>query len=118
MKLTGDGTNIGKHLHVVNFGFTILDEGEKAYSPASNHCLAIFKEPESYKSMKNCLSDIITEVDSLLTIDVNVVTFAIEYYLGGDWKYLAMATGIAIVLHLLMPAFGANVQPLSVTFPP
>ena len=34
MKLTGDGTNIGKHLHVVNFGFILLDEGEQAYSAA------------------------------------------------------------------------------------
>ena len=29
VKLTGDGTNIGKRLHVVNFGFTLLDEGEQ-----------------------------------------------------------------------------------------
>ena len=34
VKLTGDGTNIGKRLHVVNFGFTLLDEGDKAYSAA------------------------------------------------------------------------------------
>lgn len=48
VKLTGDGTNIGKHLHVVNFVFTILDEGDLAYSAAGNHCIAIFKESESY----------------------------------------------------------------------
>ena len=34
VKLTGDGTNIGKKLHVVNFGFTLLEEGDKAYSAA------------------------------------------------------------------------------------
>ena len=34
VKLTGDGTNIGKRLHVVNFGFTLLEEGDKAYSAA------------------------------------------------------------------------------------
>ena len=41
VKLTGDGTNIGKRLHVVNFAFTLLDEGDKAYSAAgeSNLCL-------------------------------------------------------------------------------
>ena len=94
VKLTGDGTKIGKHLHVVNFGFTLLDEGDKAYSPAGNHCLAIFKEPESYQSLKNCLKDIISEVNALSTIKVNGVTFEIVYYLGGDWKFLAIATGI------------------------
>ena len=33
VKLTGDGTNIGKRLHVINFGFTLL-EGDKAESAA------------------------------------------------------------------------------------
>lgn len=52
VKLTGYGTNIGKHLHFVNFSFTLLDEGDLAYSTAGNHCIAIFKEAESYESMK------------------------------------------------------------------
>ena len=84
VKLTGDGTRIGKHLHVVNLGFTLLDEGYKAYSPAGNHCLAMFKEPESYQSLKNCLKDIISEVNALSTVMVNGVTFEIVCYLGGD----------------------------------
>ena len=95
VKLTGDGTKIGKHLHVVNFGFTLLDEGDKAYSPAGNHYLAIFKEPESYQSLKNCLKDIISEVNALSTIKVNGVTFEIVSHLklcitweviGSSWQ--------------------------------
>ena len=62
VKLTGDGTNIGKHLHVVNFAFTLLDEGDLAYSAAGNHCIAIVKETENYESMKLCLRDIIQDV--------------------------------------------------------
>ena len=54
VKLTGDGTNIGKHLHVVNFAFTILDEGDLAYSAAGNHCIAIFKEAEHYGYHSGC----------------------------------------------------------------
>ena len=53
--------------------------------------MAIFKEPESYTSMQACLSD---EAESLASITIDGVTFEIEYYLGGDWKFLAMATGI------------------------
>ena len=41
VKLTGDGTNIGKHLNVVNFAFTILEEGDRAHSMAGNHCIVI-----------------------------------------------------------------------------
>ena len=45
----GDGTQIGKHLHVINFGSTLLDDEETAYSAAGYHCIAIVKEPEKYR---------------------------------------------------------------------
>ena len=94
VKLTGDGTNIGKHLHVVNFAFTILDEGDMAYSAAGNHCIAIFKESENYDSLKLCLQDIIRDVKQLTRISIGEIEFEIMYFLGGDWKFLAMITGI------------------------
>jgi len=46
---------IGKRLHVVNLGFTLLDEGCKAWSCESNLCLAIIKQLEKYDAMKNAL---------------------------------------------------------------
>ena len=44
--------------------------------------------------MKNALADIIAEVERLNTIDIDGRRFYIEYHLGGDRKFLAMATGI------------------------
>ena len=76
------------------FTFTLLNEGRKACSSEGNHILAVFKEPEKYEPVKNALSDITAEVEKLNSIDINGVTFRIEYYLGRDWKFLAMATGI------------------------
>ena len=55
VKLTGDGTRIGRKLHVVAFAFTILEEGAKAYGPTGNHCIALFKEPEKYDALKTLL---------------------------------------------------------------
>ena len=52
VKLSGDGTNIGKRLHVVNFTFTLLEEGRFAHSSEGNHTLAIFKEPEKYEKLR------------------------------------------------------------------
>ena len=45
VKLSGDGMNMSKHLYVVNFTFTIFDEGQKAYSAEGNYSLAIFYLP-------------------------------------------------------------------------
>ena len=92
--MSGDGTQIGKRLHVVKFGFTLLEEGELAYTASGNHCVAIIKEPEKYESLLLSLEDIKNEIESLSTIKVNNICFDIEYFLGGDWKFLATITGI------------------------
>ena len=94
IKLTGDGIQIGKRLHVLNFGFTLLDDEETAYNAAGHHCIALIKEPEKYHSLTLSLEDIKTEVESLSTIEVNGISFDIVYFLGGDWKFLATITGI------------------------
>ena len=94
VKISGDGTNIGKRLHVVNVTFTLLDEGAAAYSFDGNHPIAIFKEPEDYESLEKCLSDILTEMSELSAIEVNGECYEVEYFLGGDMKFLAIATGI------------------------
>ena len=79
MKLAGDGdgTRIGKHLHIVNFTF---DEGSKAYTYQGNHILAIFKEPEGYRSLKREL-DVIAEVEKLTVIEIDGIKYSIQYYL-------------------------------------
>ena len=79
---------------MVNFAFTILEKGDKAHSVAGNHCIAIFKELESYDSIKLCLEDIVEDVKGLNRIHVLGYDLNVEFYLGGDWKFLAMVTGI------------------------
>ena len=44
--------------------------------------------------MKHGLEDILKQVKELNTIKVGGRDLIIHYYLGGDWKFLAMATGI------------------------
>ena len=86
---------LGKLLHVINFTFTLLDEGEKAYLYEGNHPLAVFRAPESYASLMKSLRDDISEVEQLqkTTVDEDTCTFEMEYFLGGDWKFLALVTG-------------------------
>ena len=81
VKLSGDGTWVGKRLHVVNFTFTIPDEGPMAYSSEGNHVLAILKVPESYESLANALEDIRREVCELKEIEVDANTYEIIYFL-------------------------------------
>ena len=94
IKLTGDGTYIGKRLHVVNIAFTIINEGKKAYSVEGNYPIAILKVKEEYENLRNELRDIREEIENTKFITFRGVQCDIEWYLGGDWKFLAMVCGI------------------------
>ena len=94
VKLTGDGTQIGRGFTVVNVAFTILEEGEKAHSAAGNHSIGIFKVCESdYNALYEALQDII-EASDLKYITINGNKHNIKYFLGGDIKFLALVCGI------------------------
>ena len=94
IKLTGDGTRIARGLNIVNFAFTILEEGNKGYSVLGNYTIAILKITESYDELALGLQDIYEEAKDLevLTIEGNV--YKILFFLGGDWKFLATVCGI------------------------
>ena len=42
---------------------------------------------------KEALADLIAEVSKLTFITVDGEWYNIDYYMGGDWKFLAMVTG-------------------------
>ncbi|CAB4010906.1 Hypothetical predicted protein, partial [Paramuricea clavata] len=94
IKLSGDGTNIGKQMSVVNITFTILNEKKIAMSEKGNYILAVIKTSESYDTLAESLADIITKMQDLQKISVDDKTFDFEYFLGGDWKFLACVCGV------------------------
>ena len=94
IKLSGDGTSIGRNLHVINFTFTLLNEGSLARSVEGNHSLAILQVPEKYADLSGALIDIAEEAKHLQSITVRGVTHPMEYFLGGDMKFLALVCGI------------------------
>jgi len=54
VKLSGDGTQIGKRLRIVNF--TILNEKDVAMGEKGNYILAIIKTTESYEHLQVSLT--------------------------------------------------------------
>ena len=79
MRLSSDGTKIGKNLHVINFTFTLPDE-DQSLSAAGNHTIAIMKIPEKYEELFLGLSDIIHEVEQLDSIEVNGINFKLDFF--------------------------------------
>ena len=94
VKLTGDGTQIARGLTVVNIAFTILEEGSSSRSASGNHSLSIMKVSETYDDLARGLEDICSEARDLEVLAINGVVYRIVFFLGGDWKFLAMVCGL------------------------
>ena len=93
IKLSGDGTWLGKRIHIVSFTFTLPDFPDAA-SAHGNNLIAIFRGSEDYYQVKNSIQDIVEEAKMLQTFTFLGRTLVLEYYLGGDLKFLNMVCGI------------------------
>ena len=93
IKLSGDGTCVGRNLHVLNFTFTLVNQTQ-ASSVAGHHTIAILELCEHYDELATGLQDIAKEVSELQEIEVDGKPYALRYYLGGDWKFLALTCGL------------------------
>ena len=80
VKLSGDGTKICRKLNLINFTFTLLNEGAVAMSPGGNHTLAIINGTEKYELLQMALADIIKEVNELKTLSIDQHHFEIEFF--------------------------------------
>ena len=72
----------------------MLDEGQKARADSGNHLIAILQSPEKYEHLKCGLDNICEEVKSTSTLEVDEENYTIEFFLGGNMKFLLMACGL------------------------
>jgi hypothetical protein len=82
VKLSGDGTWIGKRIHCVVFSFTLLEERSTVASVEGVHPLAVFREAEAYSCLQQALSDIIQEVEDITKegITINGVLYKVRTF--------------------------------------
>ena len=59
-----------------------------------NYSLAILKIGEKYEELAAGLQDIIAEAENCEAVNIDDKVYNIEFYLGGDLKFLAIVCGI------------------------
>ena len=80
-----------------------MNERDIAMREKGNYVLAIIKTTESYDNLKSSLADLNNKMLHLKEICVGNYKYNIEYFLGGDWKFLACVCGLgAARFHLLL----------------
>ena len=52
---------------------------------------------ESYDELRTALQNITTELEELKTVIVNGHSYNLQYFLGGDWKFLSLICGLNAV---------------------
>ena len=58
------------------------------------HVIALLNARENYENLFNSLENIRDEIEQITTIAVNGVEYQVEFFLGADWKFLALIVGI------------------------
>ena len=68
-------------------------------SEKGNYVLAIIKTKDDYSAIKESLKDSREEMMNLSNITIKRKIYHLEYFLGGDWKFLATVCGIGPANH-------------------
>ena len=98
IRLAGDGTNIGKNFSVLNFSFSFLNKHSNEKTSVSSETgiflLGVFKiKSECYTSLKEALKELVAHLKKTKEIAIDGVKYKIEYWLGGDTKFLLLILG-------------------------
>jgi hypothetical protein len=99
IRLAGDGTEVGSNFSVLNFTFGFIDQIKTApqlnpNSVTGNFALGTFYiKKEDHNELKTALKELLDELKTLKTIEVDGTEYTIEFWLGGDLKFLALVLG-------------------------
>ena len=83
----GHGTKIAWGYSIVNFAFTILEDGQ-SQSALGNHVSTILKIEEYYEKLLAGLQDCKEPKDTEV-ISIKEKVYRVIWCLGGDWKFLS-----------------------------
>lgn len=94
VKLSADGTNVGRNHKMVNFTFTILNETNKAKTSSGNYTLGIANLEETYDDMIGPFNFITSTIKELDHITWQNRDISILYFFCSDWKLSATVFGL------------------------
>lgn len=97
VKISGDGAPFHRSTSYVllSFSFPLIDKD--ALAAAGNHTFAVISGNEDYNLLKDGLSPVLEEVNSLIerpVLSVNDEEVHLSFVLGGDYKFLLLIMGM------------------------
>ncbi|CAF1105017.1 unnamed protein product [Brachionus calyciflorus] len=95
IKLTADGTNVSRSVKIINFCYSVINQGKKSAGVNGTYSLGIFQvEQENYESIKNWMSKIWGTLNSFDSFVCDGKNYKIEYFFCSDWKMSSIVLGL------------------------
>ena len=94
IKITSDGTNIGRVTSLLNFAFVIVDDEEYARGVKGVNIFGLSECEEKYEQMKHLFAHLDQQILSNQVIEVCGKTFELDFYFGADMKMIDNVYGL------------------------
>ena len=97
IKINGDGARMTRNSNFILLSFSILQTVESVMSAKGNRTIAIVNGSESYDTIKEAFGGIFHEINTMIStrkLMVNNQEVNIDFYLGGDYKFLLLLLGL------------------------
>jgi len=97
IKINGDGARMTKNSNFILLSFPILQTGESVMSAKGNRTIAIVNGSESYDTIKEAFGGIFHEINTMISsrkLMVNNQEVNIDFFLGGDYKFILLMFGL------------------------
>lgn len=98
VKMSGDGARMTRNSSFILLSFSLLQAGDDVMSAGGNHTVAIVKGSECYQTLQESFGTVFNEINKLKQykqpVTINNSSFHLEFFLGGDYKFLLLMLGI------------------------
>lgn len=97
VKISGDRAKMTKKTNYVLLSCALLQKEEEVMSAKGNHTIAVVNGSEKYETLQESFETAFSEINSLIkkgTITVDGEEVKLEFFLGGNYKFLLTLMGL------------------------
>lgn len=97
IKISGDGAKMTQKSNYILLSCALLQKQDEVMSAKGNHTIAVVNGSEKYETLQVSFKTTFSEINSLIdkgTISVDGQEVKLEFFLGGDYKFLLTVMGL------------------------
>ena len=87
-----------RNSNFILMSFALVESDHDAMAAKGNHTIGVVNGKEDYETLKTCFRDILADINELVeekNIEVNGKQINLDFFLGGDYKFLLLLMGLS-----------------------